>query len=264
MASASHHSPDQNHLLASLPAAEFGRLAPQLELVPMLLGEALCEPGDALTHAYFPTTAIVSLFHILRSGASAEISGVGNEGMLGISLFMGGDSMPCSAVVQSAGHGFRLHGAVLKQEFNRGGLVRRLLLRYTQALSTQVFQTAACNRFHSTEQQLCRWLLSALDRLPSNHLIITQEQVAIALGVRREGITSAAGNLQRDGIIEYRRGHIAVLERSGLESRACECYAVVKTELGRLLCDVQHHRDGSVGGSPAGVTQSRMTPQVLQ
>jgi CRP-like cAMP-binding protein len=239
------HSPSQNHLLAALPAAEFSRLAPHLELVPMRLGESLYEPCGRLRHVFFPTTAIVSLLFVLESGASAEIAGVGNEGILGISLFMGGDTTPSSAVVQTAGHGYRLPGKLLKEEFNRGGLMQRLLLRYTQALLTQMCQTAACNRHHSIEQQLCRWLLLTLDRLPSNELIMTQELVASALGVRREGITEAAGKLQRAGVIRYRRGHIAVLERSGLEAGACECYGVVKKELGRLLSDVRYRQSAS-------------------
>ena len=211
----------------------------------MRLGEALYESGGRLQYAYFPTTAIVSLFYILESGLSAEIASVGNEGMQGISLFMGGDTTPISAVVMTAGHGYRIQGRLLKEEFNRAGLVRSLLLRYTQALTTQVFQTAACNRFHSIEQQLCRWLLSALDRAPASELVITQELVANALGVRREGITEAAGRLQHAGIIRYRRGHIAVLERSGLEARACECYAVVKNESSRLLSDVKYRQNNS-------------------
>ena len=239
------HSPNQNHLLAALPTVEFERLAPHLELVPMLLGETLYEPGGQLQHVYFPTTAIVSLLYILESGLSSEIAGVGNEGILGISLFMGGDTTPSSAVVQTAGHGYRLQGRLLKEEFSRAGLMQRLLLRYTQALVTQMFQTAACNRHHSIEQQLCRWLLLTLDRLPSNELIMTQELVASTLGVRREGITEAAGKLQRAGFIRYRRGHIAVLERSGLETRACECYAVVKKEIGRLLSDVRYRQSTS-------------------
>src|SRR6185295_18030041 len=240
------HSPNQNHLLAALPKAEFERLAPYLELVPMRLGDILYEPGDQLQHAYFPTTAIVSLHYVIESGASAEIAGVGNEGVVGISLFMGGDTTPSSAVVQTAGHGYRLERRLLKQEFDRGGLMQRLLLRYTQALITQMSQTAACNRHHSVEQQLCRWLLSTLDRLPSNELIMTQDLVASMLGVRREAITDAAGKLQRAGFIRYRRGHISVLERSGLESGACECYAVVKKELGRLLSDVRYRQSASV------------------
>jgi CRP-like cAMP-binding protein len=241
------HSPNQNHLLAALPTAEFERLAPHLELVPLQLGESLYEPGGPLRHAYFPTTAIVSLLYVLESGSSAEIAGVGSEGIVGISLFMGGDTTPSSAVVQTAGHGYRLPGRLLKEEFNRAGLLLRLLLRYTQALLTQMCQTAACNRHHSIEQQLCRWLLSTLDRLPSNELVMTQELVASALGVRREGITEAAGNLQRAGVIRYRRGHITVLERSGLEAGACECYTVVKNEMNRLLSDVRYRQ------SPAAI-----------
>jgi len=235
---ATPHSPTQNRLLAALPEAEFARLAPHLQLVPMLLGDSLYEPGGQLQHVFFPTTAIVSLLYVMESGSSAEIAGVGNEGMLGIALFMGGDTTPSSAVVQTAGHGYRLPGRVLKEEFNRGGLMQRLLLRYTQALLTQMCQTSACNRHHSIAQQLCRWLLLTLDRLPSNELVMTQELVANALGVRREGVTEAAGHLQAAGCIRYRRGHIAVLDRAGLEARSCECYQVVKTELARLLPDV--------------------------
>ena len=233
-------SPNQNHLLAALPQAELERLSPHLGLVPMRLGEILYEPGGQMQHAYFPTTSIVSLHYVMESGASAETAGVGNEGVVGISLFMGGDTTPSSAVVQTAGHAYRLAGRLLKQEFTRAGSMQRLLLRYTQALITQMIQTAACNRHHSVEQQLCRWLLLTLDRLPEQELIMTQELVASMLGVRREGITQAAGNLQVAGLIRYRRGHIAVADRSGLEARACECYAVVKKELGRLLLDVRH------------------------
>ncbi len=233
------HSPNQNHLLAALPAAEFERLAPHLELVPMLLGQILYEPGGQMQHAYFPATSIVSLHYVMESGASAETAGVGNEGMVGMALFMGGDSTPSSAVVQTAGHGYRLSGRLLKQEFNRAGQLQRLLLRYTQALIAQMIQTAACNRHHSVEQQLCRWLLLTLDRVPSRELVMTQELVASMLGVRREGITEAAGRLQASGVIRYRRGHISVIERAGLETRSCECYAVVKKELTRLLSDVR-------------------------
>jgi len=242
----SPHSPNQNHLLAALPTAEFERLAADLELVPMALGEILYEPGGLMRHAYFPTTAIVSLHYVMESGASAETAGVGNEGIVGVSLFMGGDTTPSSAVVQTAGHGYRLESALLKQEFVRAGLMQRLLLRYTQALITQMTQTAACNRHHSIEQQLCRWLLLTLDRVSTHELIMTQELVASMLGVRREGITEAAGNLQRAGVIRYRRGHIAVLERSGLETRVCECYATVKKELRRLLSDVQYRQGTEV------------------
>jgi CRP-like cAMP-binding protein len=241
----SPHSPNQNYILAALPAAEFEPLVAHLELVPMRLGEILYEPGGQLQHAYFPTTAIVSLHYVTKSGASTETAGVGNEGVVGISLFMGGDTTPSSAVVQTAGHAYRLNRCLLKQEFNRGGLMTRLLLRYTQALIMQMNQTAACNRYHSVEQQLCRWLLLTLDRLPSNDLVMTQELVASVLGVRREGITEAAGKLQRAGLIRYRRGHIAVLERSGLEAGACECYAVVKKELARLLSDVRYRQSSS-------------------
>jgi len=237
------HRPSQNHLLAALPTTEFERLAPHLELVTMPLGEMLYEPGGQLQHAYFPTTAIVSLHYVMESGASAESAGVGNEGVVGVSLFMGGETTPSSAVIQTAGHAYRLAGLFLKEEFNRSGLMQRLLLRYTQALLTQMSQTAACNRHHSVEQQLCRWLLLTLDRLPSNELTMTQELVASMLGVRREGITEAAGQLQRAGFLSYRRGHIAVLDRSGLESRACECYAVVKKEVSRLLSDVRYRQD---------------------
>jgi len=235
-------NPKQNHLLAALPAAEFEHLAPHLELVPMLLGDTLYDPGGQMQHVYFPTTAIVSLHYVMESGASAETAGVGKEGIVGVSLFMGGDTTPSSAVVQTAGYGYRLASAVLKQEFTRAGLMQRLLLRYTQALITQMTQTAACNRHHSIEQQLCRWLLLTLDRVSTQELIMTQELVASMLGVRREGITEAAGNLQRAGVIRYRRGHIAVLERSGLETRVCECYATVKKELRRLLSDVQYRQ----------------------
>ena len=235
-------SPSQNYLLAALPTAEFERLAPHLELVELALGEILYEPAGQLQHAYFPTTAIVSLHYVTESGASAESAGVGNEGMVGIALFMGGETTPSSAVVQVAGHGYRLPVRLLKQEFGRAGLMQSLLLRYTQALITQIIQTAACNRHHSVEQQLCRWLLLTLDRAPARELIMTQELVASMLGVRREGITQAAGKLQGAGLIRYRRGHIAVLERSGLETRACECYTVVKKELSRLLTDVRYRQ----------------------
>ncbi len=241
-----HHSPNQNHLLAALPGKEFEILEAHLELVPLSLGEFLYEPGTQLQYAYFPTTAIVSLHYVMESGASAETAGVGNEGVIGISLFMGGDTTPSSAVVQTAGHAYRLCNSVLMQEFNRGGLLQKLLLRYTQALITQMAQTAVCNRHHSITQQLCRWLLLTLDRLPSNELVMTQELVASMLGVRREGITEAAGKLQRAGIINYRRGHITVLDRKGLEARTCECYAVVRKELDRLLSDVQYRQQTTV------------------
>lgn len=208
----------------------------------MALGEVLYEPGGQLQHAYFPTTAIVSLHYVMASGASAESAGVGNEGVVGIALFMGGNTTPSSAVVQTAGHAYRLERSKLLHEFSCAGLMQRLLLRYTQALITQMMQAAACNRHHSIEQQLCRWLLLTLDRLPSNDLIMTHELVASMLGVRREGITEAAGKLQRAGLISYRRGHIEVLDRSGLETHSCECYTVVKKELSRLLPDVRSAR----------------------
>jgi CRP-like cAMP-binding protein len=236
------HNPNRNHLLAALPAVEFERVAAHLEPVQMPLGRILFEPGEQMLHAYFPTTAIVSLHYVMESGASAETAGVGNEGVVGISLFMGGDTTSSSAVVKTAGEAYRLESRVLKQEFQRAGLMQRLLLRYTQALMTQMTQTAVCNRHHSVEQQLCRWLLSTIDRVPSGELVITQELVASMLGVRREGITEAAGNLQHAHFIRNRRGHISVLDRPGLESRACECYAVVKKELDRLLCDFQYRQ----------------------
>jgi len=231
----SPHDPRQNHLLAVLPAGECARLFPDLELVPMPLGDALYESGMELRHVYFPTTSIVSLLYVMEDGASAEIAGVGNEGIVGVSLFMGGETTPSRAVVQSDGHAYRLRGQLLKDEFYRAGPMQRLLLRYTQALLTQMAQTAVCNRHHSLDQQLCRWLLLSLDRLRSNELIMTQELIANMLGVRREGVTEAAGNVQRAGLIEYNRGRITVLDRAGLEARACECYAVVKKEFDRLL-----------------------------
>lgn len=230
--------PTQNHLLAALPTAELERIAPQLELVPMLLGDVLYESGGQLQHVYFPTTAIVSLQYMTEDGAPAEIAGVGNEGMLGVSLFLGGNSTTSRATVQTGGSGYRLKGRLLLEEFNRAGSMMRLLLRYTQALMTQMSQTAVCNRHHSVEQQLCRWLLATLDRLPSTELTMTQELIASMIGVRREGITTAAGHLQQAQCIHYRRGHITVLDRQGLESRACECYDVVKSEYDRLLGNV--------------------------
>ena len=246
------HSPTQNHLLAALPAAEFARLSPHLEPVPMPLGEALYESGGRLNHVYFPTTSIVSLLYVLEDGASAEIAVVGNEGILGISLFMGGETTPSRAVVQSAGFGYRLKAQLLKQEFNRAGPVLRLLLRYTQALITQMAQTAVCNRHHSVEQQLCRWLLLSLDRLSSDSLNMTQELIANMLGVRREGVTEAAGKLQRAGLIRYSRGRIEVLDRPGLEKAVCECYAVVKTEFDRLLTDIPRGDPFHVLGPSSG------------
>jgi CRP-like cAMP-binding protein len=234
----SPHSPSQNHLLAALPAPEFERLLPLLELVPMPLSEALYESGGRLNHVYFPTTSIISLLYVMEDGASAEIAVVGNEGILGIALFMGGETTPSRAVVQSAGYGYRLKASALKAEFNRGGAVMHLLLRYTQALITQMAQTAVCNRHHSVEQQLCRWLLLSLDRLPGNELTMTQELIANMLGVRREGVTEAAGHLQKKSLIRYSRGRITVLDRNQLEKVTCECYAVVKKEFDRLLSDI--------------------------
>jgi len=239
----SANNPSQNQLLAALPTAEYERVAPHLEGVVMRLGDSVYEPGGQLQHVYFPTTAIVSLLYVLESGSSAEIAGVGHEGVLGISLFMGGNTTPSSAVVQVAGFGYRLPGKVLREEFNRAGPMRLLLLRYTQALLTQMCQTAACNRHDSIDQQLCRWLLLTLDRLPTNELVMTQELVASALGVRRESITEAAGKLQRAGFLSYRRGHISVLDRTGLEAGACECYEVVKKEFRRLLSDVRYRQN---------------------
>jgi CRP-like cAMP-binding protein len=229
------HSLHQNHLIEALPAADYDRLAPHLELISMKLGDVLYEPGVRLRYVYFPTTSIVSLLYVMEDGASAEIAIVGNEGILGISLFMGGETTPSRAVVQSAGYAFRLKAQVLKDEFHRFGPMLHLLLRYTQALITQMAQTAVCNRHHSVDQQLCRWLLLSLDRLASNELSMTQELIANMLGVRREGVTEAAGKLQDAGLIRYRRGRITVLDRPGLEARSCECYQVVKTELDRLL-----------------------------
>jgi CRP-like cAMP-binding protein len=227
--------PRQNRLLAALPDDEWARWLPHLEAVELPLGKVLYESGIALGHVYFPTTAIVSLLYVMEDGASAEIAVVGHEGIVGISLFMGGESTPSRAVVQSAGHGFRLNAGLMLKEFNRAGPVLHLLLRYTQALITQMAQTAVCNRHHSLDQQLCRWLLLSLDRLNGNELVMTQELIANMLGVRREGVTEAAGNLQDAGLIKYSRGHITVLDRTGLEARTCECYAVVKKEFDRLL-----------------------------
>jgi CRP-like cAMP-binding protein len=229
------HAPRQNRLLAALPDADFDRLVPHLEQVPLELGWALYEAGGPQDYIYFPTASIVSLLYVMNDGSSAEIAVVGNEGVVGVALFMGGESTPSRAVVQSAGFAHRLKGDVLKEEFERAGRLQHLLLRYTQALITQMAQTAVCNRHHAVEQQLCRWLLLSLDRLPSNELTMTQELIANMLGVRREGVTEAAGKLQAAGVIHYSRGKITVLDRPKLEARACECYAVVKRESDRLL-----------------------------
>ena len=227
--------PSMTHLLAALPEVERARWVPQLEPVEMPLGQVLYESGGKMSHVYFPTTAIVSLLYVMEDGASAEIAVVGNEGIVGIALFMGGESTPSRAVVQSAGQGFRLKAQTMKDEFNRAGPVLHLLLRFTQALIPQMSQTAVCYRHHSLDQQLCRWLLLSLDRLRGSELVMTQELIANMLGVRREGVTEAALKLQKLGLIRYARGHISVLDRPGLEQRACECYAVVKKEYDRLL-----------------------------
>jgi CRP-like cAMP-binding protein len=221
-----------------LPKDVYERVAPHLEKVPMELGKVLYESGGELSYAYFPGNCIVSLLYVMENGSSAEIAVVGNEGLIGIALFMGGGTMPNRAVVQSAGFAYRLRGSLMQQEINRNGSLLRLLLRYTQALITQMAQTAVCNRHHSVDQQLCRWLLLSLDRLDSNKLSMTQELIANMLGVRREGVTEAAGKLQKAGLIEYGRGRIKVLDRPGLEARVCECYQVVKTETDRLLPDL--------------------------
>ncbi len=229
------HSPTQNHLLGALSAEIQQRLFPHLELMAMPLSKVLYESGDTLRYVYFPTDCIVSLLYVMESGASAEISVVGNEGIIGVALFMGGESTTSRAIVQSAGFAYRLLGQRLKDEFNRHGELLQLMLRYSQALITQMAQTAVCNRHHSIDQQLCRWLLLSLDRLNGNHLVMTQELIANMLGVRREGVTESAGRLHTLGVIEYSRGHITVLDRLKLEQLSCECYAVVKTETDRLL-----------------------------
>jgi len=231
----SPHSPKQNHLLDALPAEDYARLLPDLELVPMPLGWVVYESGVHMDYVYFPTTSIVSLLYVTENGASAEIAITGNEGLIGISLFMGGESTPSRAVVQSEGDAYRLKEIVLKKEFALGGHLQHLALRYTQALITQMSQTAVCNRHHSVDQQLCRWLLLSMDRLAGNELRMTQDLISNMLGVRREGVTEAAGHLQAAGLIQYSRGKITVLDRPGLEQRVCECYSVVKKEFDRLL-----------------------------
>ena len=235
MAAPRRPSPHQNHLLDALPASDYERIALHLELMPMNLGDVLYESGARMEYVYFPTTCIISLLYVMEDGASAEMAIVGNEGILGIALFMGGESTPSRAVVQSAGHAYRLSADLLKGEFGRFGPTMHLLLRYTQSLITQMAQTAVCNRHHTVDQQLCRWLLLSLDRLESNEISMTQELIANMLGVRREGVTEAAGKLQDAGLIIYSRGRITVLDRQGLEARSCECYQVVKTEFDRLL-----------------------------
>ena len=229
------NSTAQNHLLAALPASELKELLEQMELVPLKLGTMLYEPGEQMRYAYFPTTAIISLHYVTESGASVETAGVGNEGMVGVPLFTGGNTTPSSAMVQTAGHAYRFERHALQAEFKRAVSFQSILLRYSQALLTQVSQTSACNRHHSIEQQLSRWLLATLDRIPSGELIMTQELVANMLGVRRESVTTAAGNLQQVGCINYRRGHISILNRKILENRVCECYLVVKKEVNRLM-----------------------------
>jgi CRP-like cAMP-binding protein len=238
--SITRHTPHQNHLLDALPKSDYERLAPHLELIPLPLGAVLYESGGRLGYVYFPTTSIISMLYVMEDGASAEIAIVGNEGMLGVSLFMGGETTPSRAVVQSAGYGFRLKAQLLKNEFGRFGPMMQLMLRYTQALITQMSQTAVCNRHHSVDQQLCRWLLLSLDRLASNEISMTQELIANMLGVRREGVTEAAGKLQKAGLIRYLRGRITVIDRPGVEGRCCECYKVVKAEFDRLLPYVVH------------------------
>jgi len=233
------HDPRGNHLLAALPQAEWARVSARLVLVDMPLGRVVYESGDRLSHVYFPTTWIVSLLYVMEDGASAEIAIAGNEGLVGIALFMGGETTPSRAVVQSAGWAYRLDARVVKDEFGRAGPAQRLFLRYTQALITQMAQTAVCNRHHSIDQQLCRWLLLSMDRLPSNELKMTQELIANMLGVRRAGVTEAAMKLQDAGLIRYSHGHIEVLDRPGLEQRVCECYGVVKREFDRLLPDLR-------------------------
>jgi CRP-like cAMP-binding protein len=228
-------APPHNHLLAALSPEVRGRVAPYLELVTLPLGEVVYEPGDALRYIYFPIDSIVSLLYVMDNGGSAEISVVGNEGLVGVALYLGGESTPSRAVVQSAGSAYRLPRARLKDEFNRHGELLLLMLRYTQCLITQMAQTAACNRHHTLDQQLCRWLLLSLDRLPTNSLTMTQELIANMLGVRREGVTEAAGKLQRLGVIQYSRGRITVIDRPQLETLSCECYAVVKAETDRIL-----------------------------
>jgi CRP-like cAMP-binding protein len=228
----------QNHLLAALPPADFERLSPHLDLVELPLGTVLREAGGMQEDVYFPATAIVSLFYVLEDGASTEIAMIGNKGVAGIWLFLGGETAPTRTVARSAGFAYRIKGQTLKDEFNRGGAVMQILLRYAQALLTQTAQIAVCNRHHSVEQQLCRWLLLSLDRLPSDEMSMTHEAIANMLGVRREGVTEAAGHLQRAGLIHYSRGHIEVLDRPGLEKTVCECYAVIKREYDRLITDI--------------------------
>jgi CRP-like cAMP-binding protein len=257
-------SPKQNHMLSALPQADFNRLLPHLEWVEMPLGDVLYESGGRLQYVFFPTTSIVSILYVLTDGAPTEIAAVGNEGMLGISTFMGGETTPSRAVVQSAGFGYRLKVQLLKQEFDRGGPLFRLLLRYTQALMSQMTQMAVCNRHHSLDQQLCRRLLFSLDRLPTDSMVMTQELLANTLGVRREGVTAAAGNLQRAGLIRYSRGRIEILDRQGLEAAVCECYAVVKLEFNRLLSDNHKSDPFHAVREPEQYTDQQLQPSDLQ
>jgi len=249
------HAIQKNKLISALPSIEYDRLHDHLELVHLLLGEVLYESGGRLDYVYFPVNCIISLLYVMEEGQSAEIAVVGNEGMLGVALFMGGESMPNRAVVQSAGHAYRMRGAIMKREFNLNGVLLHLLLRYTQALITQMAQTAVCNRHHTVDQQLCRWLLLSIDRLPTNQLNMTQELIANMLGVRREGVTEAAGRLHRAGLINYSRGHIDVLDRDGLEGRVCECYQVVKNEFDRLM-PKDAYREKHMGTNTAHITAS--------
>ncbi|UVW30341.1 Crp/Fnr family transcriptional regulator [Massilia sp. H6] len=243
--------PNHNHLLAALLEPEFDRLAPHLQLVPLRLGDVLCESSAKIDFVYFPTTAIISIHYLLENGGSSEIAGVGNEGMFGVALFMGGSTTPSRAVIQTGGFGYRLPARILTEEFDRFGPAMRLLLRYTQALLTHMSQTAVCNRHHTVEQQLCRWLLLTLDRLGTGELTMTQELISNMLGVRREGVTEAAGRLQAHGYISSRRGHITVIDRAGLERHVCECYGVVKKEFGRLLSDVRQRQPSSAASRSA-------------
>ena len=256
------HDPRQNHLLRALPAAESARLLPHLELVSMPLGDVLYESGSQLRFVYFPTTSIVSLLYVMEDGASAEIAVVGHEGMVGVALFMGGETTPSRAVVQSAGHAYRLKGQLLKEEFHRAAALQYLLLRYTQALLTQMAQTAVCNRHHSVDQQLCRWLLLSLDRLASDELVMTQDLIANMLGVRREGVTEAAGKLQKLGVIRYSRGRIEITDLAGLRAASCECYGRVKMHYDRLL-DHENHIDYFLlsGTRPARYSPGRGRPK---
>ncbi len=249
------HDPRQNNLLAALPTEDYSRLLPDLELVEMPLGWVIYESGAKMTNVYFPTTSIVSLLYVMENGSSAEIAMTGRDGLVGVHLILGGDTTPSRAVVQSAGYGYRMKASIMKREFNAGGHVQHLALCYTQALITQMAQTAVCNRHHTVEQQLCRWLLLSLDRLRSNELLMTQELIANMLGVRREGVTEAARKLQKSELIKYTRGHITILDRPGLEERACECYAVVHKEFTRLL---------PLGAKPAETSPRSTISQTLK